>query len=115
MILIQIVLILGLVVILGRFLASPESYRTKAWTKILTILFTLIAAVAVMLPNSVNSVAHLLGVTRGADLIFYILTLAFIFYVLSRYIKDKREAQRFALIVRKVAILEAELRRDRAK
>ena len=51
--------------------------------------------------------AHALGIGRGADLLLYGLTVVVIFMLLNTYVKDKEEQRRFAILSRKVAILEA--------
>jgi hypothetical protein len=107
MILIQVILIVGFLVFLSRVLANPSSYQIKAWTKIFAILFVVAAIVTVVFPNSTNSLARLLGVSRGADLLLYLLTLAFIFSVLSGYMQEKRLQKRIVILARKIAIIEA--------
>lgn len=107
MIVIQILLILALVVIMTHFLASHNSSRTKAWKKVIFILFIATAVVMIVRPNAMNDLAHRLGVGRGADLLLYALVVAFIFMQLNGYIKTKEDQQRTATLVRKVAILEA--------
>lgn len=110
MIIIQIILIGSFVYLLLRLLTNSNSYQMNAWIKILGILFTVLAIVIVLSPNSLNAIAHLVGVTRGADLLLYLLTLAFILTVLNLYIKGKHEQKRLVQLARKVAILEAELK-----
>jgi len=114
-ILIQLFLILGFIAILLRFLRSHGTYQARAWKKILGILFTLGGILVVLFPESSNDVAHWVGVSRGADLLLYILTVVFIFVVLSLYVKDKQENQRIVQLARKVAILDAEMREKRFK
>jgi hypothetical protein len=112
---IQIVLIAGFLMFLFRFLANPSSYQHKAWTKILTIIFALAAIVVVLFPDSSNTVAHWVGVTRGADLLLYLLTLSFIFTVFNMYIKEKQDQKRLVTLARKVALLDAQLRQKPSK
>lgn len=112
MIVIQIILILAFVSFLFRLLANPNSYQIKAWTKIFGVLFVLGAIGVIAFPNSANTVAHWVGVTRGADLLLYILTLSFIFTILNLYIKEKQENRRLVSLARKVAIIEANLRQS---
>lgn len=113
MILIQILLIAAFIVLLIRFLANPTSYQIKAWKKIIGILFVVLAIIAVLLPESLNKVANFVGVGRGADLLLYILTLAFIFVVFNLYVSSKQEQRQFVKLARKLALLEAESRYSR--
>lgn len=107
MIAIQIVLIFAIVVVLMRFLSSRNSLQTQAWKKIILMLFALTAIVMVLSPELVNRVANLLGVGRGADLLLYALTVAFIFVQLNNYIKEKEDKKRLVILARKIAISEA--------
>jgi len=110
MIIIQLILILGFLALMRYFFKYQGSYQLSAWTKIFMLLFTVIAIFVIAFPNSSNKVAHFVGVSRGADLLLYMLTLSFVFVVLNLYITRKRENQRIVVLARKIAILEAELR-----
>lgn len=110
MILIQIVLILMFVIITVRFISDPSGTQIKAWKKILGILFFFGAIFAVLFPDILNKFANLFGVGRGADLLLYLLTLAFIFVVSNAYIHSKQDQKRLVILARKIALLDAELR-----
>jgi small membrane protein len=109
----QIILVAGIVFLLLRYLASPASIRTRAWKKILGVLLAVLAVIVVVFPDFSNDVAHSVGIGRGADLLLYLLTLAFGFGALSVYVKDKKEEQQIVLLARKVALLEATTRYHR--
>ena len=108
MIAIQIILVIGLIAFFLWFLSNPTSHEVTAWIKILTLFFTAVAIIAVILPDLSNKIANAVGVKTGANLLLYLLTLAFIFTLVSSYLKSKRDEKRLALIVRKIAILEAQ-------
>ena len=110
MILIQAVLILGFLAFLFRVLVNPASYQLRAWIKILVTLFVLLATVTVIFPDMTNTIAHWVGVSRGADLLLYLLTMAFIFSIFHSYLQEKRSQKRIVLLARKLAILEANQR-----
>lgn len=110
MIIIQALLIIGFVYFLYRLLANPNSYQVKAWAKIFGIIFTIVAIMLVLFPDSMNSLAKLVGVSRGADLLLYLVTLAFILLALNIYLKSKSDQRRMVTLARKVAIIEAELK-----
>ena len=109
----QIILVAGIVFLLLRYLASPASIRTRAWKKILGVGLAVLAVVVVVFPDFSNDVAHSVGIGRGADLLLYLLTLAFGFGAISVYVKDKKEEQQIVLLARKVALLEANTRYPR--
>jgi small membrane protein len=77
----------------------------------LVLLFLLIAAAIlfILLPGITNTIAHKLGVGRGADLVFYISIIIFWFVVLKLYARIRRLEQIITQIVRKDALDEAGL------
>jgi hypothetical protein len=107
MIAIQVLLIFAIVFIFLRFLASRDSSSTQAWKKILLLGFTFAAVAVVISPSLLNRLANLLGVGRGADLLLYALTVAFIFGQINTYLKEKEEERKIVLLARKIAISEA--------
>jgi hypothetical protein len=115
MILIQLVLIVGFMAFLIRVLMNPASHQVRAMTKILASLFVLIAILTVIFPNTTTTIAHWLGVNRGADLLLYILTLAFIFEMFNSYIREKRLQENVILLARRIAIIEANQRKPKAR
>ena len=115
MILLKTILIGGFVLLLIRFVLSPNSYQIRAWKKIIGALFVALAILAILLPNQLNRVAHFFGVGRGADLLLYLLSLAFIFALINQYLNEKQEQKRFVRLARKVALLEAEQHNKRHK
>jgi hypothetical protein len=66
--------------------------------------------IAVLIPNAINSLAHLVGIGRGADLLLYVLTLAFIAYALNNYLHQQSERDALYRLARKIALLEAKQR-----
>jgi len=104
---IQLILILGFLIFLFRVLANPGSHQLRAWTKIVVILFVLAAILAILFPDTTNTIANWMGVKRGADLLLYLLTLAFIFAIFYGYIQSKRLQKRIVSLARKIAIIEA--------
>jgi len=110
MILIQLILVICFLVLLVKFLANPNSYQIKAWKKIIGISFLIASIFAVLFPEVLNDFAHFLGVGRGADLLLYVVTLAFIFTTFNYYIASKQEQRRIIKLARKVAIIEANQR-----
>jgi hypothetical protein len=110
MIIFQIILIAGLALVFWWFLARSNTYHVRAWTKIFMMLFVLVAVIAIIFPDSSNRAAHWFGITRGADFLLYLLTLAFIFVVLNGYIKGKQDEKKLVVLARKIALLEAEIK-----
>src|SRR4051812_47488995 len=107
MIIIQLILIIAFLGLVVRFVGNPNSHQMKAWQKIFGLLFCLMAIYVVLLPEQSNRIAHLVGVGRGADLLLYLLTLAFVFVVFNACIRTRQEQRRMVMLARKLAIIEA--------
>lgn len=107
MIIAQIVLSIAVLAVCFKFLASPNSSQTRAWKKIVLMLMTIFAVVVIFSPNSTNKIAHFFGIGRGADLLLYVLTIAFLFEQLNQYMKQKEEQKKIVILARKIAIMEA--------
>lgn len=61
-------------------------------------------------PDLTNKAAHAMGVGRGADLLFYLLTLVFLTYATNEYLNKQEDRDRLFRLARKVALLEADAR-----
>lgn len=107
MIVIQILLIIAFLYVTYVLLSDRGTSRVNAWKKIILVFFVVLAITVVLHPELSNRIANLVGVGRGADLLLYILTVAFIFQGLSNYVKSKDEQKQFVKLARKVAIIEA--------
>lgn len=104
---IKILLIVGILALLLVGLSSRNSYFGHAWKKILFTGLSLLVIASVIFPDSLTVFANFLGVGRGADLILYSLTLAFMFYVLNDYLYKQDQKVKIYKIARKLAIQEA--------
>ena len=68
------------------------------------------AALSVLFPDSLTSIANVVGVGRGTDLLLYVLVVAFMLVVVILFRRTSELEQRYTELVRKIAIDEA--RRD---
>src|SRR4051812_12156532 len=78
---------------------------------LLRCLAWIAAAVAIANPGLLQTLASLLGIGRGADVVLYAFALAFLgssFYFYSRYVRLQRELTQ---VVRHLAIYEAQKER----
>ncbi|HJQ09261.1 MAG TPA: DUF2304 domain-containing protein [Candidatus Saccharimonadales bacterium] len=94
------------------FMSATNRTKTQAWKKILFTLFVLFMVVAIVLPDTTTRAANWVGVGRGADLLLYILSLAFVFFAITTYSKFQQERNRTFALARKLAIYEARLRQQ---
>lgn len=109
MMILQAVLTLVFIAMGVNFIRSRHSSRIKAYKKLILLLSIPLAVLFVLFPELTNSIARSVGIGRGADLLLYGLTVVVLFQLFNTYIKDRESERRFVKLVRKTAILEAEL------
>ena len=110
MITIQIILIscfLGMIGLIARY---PDDSQIKAWKRIIIIGLFLSAIFAILFPNIVDSIAHRVGIGRGADLLLYMLTLTFFLFAINLYLQIKRLEVRLNKLASRLAISETKLK-----
>lgn len=107
MILIQVIVIVVALAVIFFALSGKQTHAARAWKKIAFCLLAVAMVVAVLFPGLTNTLSHAVGVGRGADLLLYLLTLAFITYVVNSYLHNQTEKDRLFRLARKVALIEA--------
>jgi hypothetical protein len=108
-VLIQFVLVLAVLTILYVFVRSSHIVYVQASKRIALVLFAVANVYAVMRPDDLTAIAHLLGVGRGTDLVLYALVVAFMAGMFSMYQRFRVVDRRYTELARTVAIREAEL------
>ncbi|MCW2740973.1 MAG: hypothetical protein JWR45_1395 [Blastococcus sp.] len=108
---IQIVLIPALIAAVLLSLRSRASLRGQARRKLLALLTAVLGVIAVLVPDSLQWLADLVGVTRGTDLLLYGLALVIIYLVGSTSARFREQEARLVLLARQLAISEAAMRR----
>lgn len=91
-------------------LRSRASLRGQARRKILAALTVVVGVLAVIFPNATQWAADLVGVTRGTDLLLYVLALVLIYLVGSTSVRFREQEARLVRLARQVALAEAEAR-----
>ena len=105
---IQALLIVAVLALLVYLLRSRTSARSKAWVKVGYVLFVMPAIYAILRPDDTTVVANWLGVDRGADLMEYVLIIAFaVHHAVSTYMRFKDVELRYARLARAVALQNA--------
>ena len=85
----------------------------RAYSPFVGACTPLIAAAGIYLvwrPEDASHVANMLGVGRGADLVFYVWTLLSLFMLLGVYLKIQRYHEQLTGLARAIALHEAEKR-----
>jgi hypothetical protein len=108
--LIQVALILLGLVLVYLILASRGSHGAKASMKVGLILLVIAMIVTVLNPDLTTRLAKFVGVGRGTDLLLYVVTGAFLFYVLTQYLKSQSQRDVTVRLARRIALLEADQR-----
>lgn len=103
---IKAILISLIALIFFYFLANMNKVMIKAWKRIALIGLLLFGVVAVIFPDIVDRVAKYIGIGRGADLLLYTTSLAFVFVTLNIYVKFRETELKQGKAISKLAILE---------
>jgi small membrane protein len=106
---IKVLLILAVLGVLAYSVRGRGGVRMQAGKRLGLLLFAGVNVVAVLRPEEVSAVAQQLGVGRGTDLVLYLLVIAFLFGMLSYYLRFKVVDRRFTELARLLAIREAEI------
>ncbi|RNM14112.1 DUF2304 domain-containing protein [Nocardioides pocheonensis] len=105
---IKILLILGAlgfgVLILRDSMPSHHQLLRRA----IGLVVVFLGILAVLFPDSTNTVAHAVGVSRGADLLFYTSVMVFLYNAVSASQRMHRLEQQIAVLTRELAITRAE-------
>ncbi|HVU85230.1 MAG TPA: DUF2304 domain-containing protein [Puia sp.] len=97
----QVILILAMISMLASYL---RRFRRAAFDKILISLILVTGIVFVVNPDLTNRLAHVFGIGRGADLIFYLAMMGFGYLVIILYSKVKKLENQLTALARKQAL-----------
>lgn len=107
-VLIQTVLIVAVLVFASRMLALRNTHKGGAWKKLGLILLAVATITSIVNPELTTLLANMVGIGRGADLLLYTLFMAFLLYVVTRYVSDQDKRDELFRLARRVAVIEAE-------
>lgn len=91
-------------------LRARSSLRGQARRKILAVLTVVAGVFAVIFPDTLQVMAEWVGVTRGTDLLLYVLALVIIYLVGSTSVRFREQEARLVLLARELALSEADVR-----
>lgn len=101
---IQILLITGVFII---FIYYIFRLRSALFDLIVLFVFSGLAIYFILFPNYASLIAHKLGVGRGADLLFYICILFFLFVIMKLFSRISRLEEQLTQLTRQNAIANA--------
>ena|SRR5688572_6798360 len=84
---IQVLLITGVIIL---FLYYIFRLRSAFFDLVILALFSGLAIFFILFPERTNDIAKFMGVGRGADLLFYICILLFLFIILKLFARIRR-------------------------
>ncbi|MGY2084938.1 DUF2304 family protein [Blastococcus sp. SYSU DS0539] len=91
-------------------LRSRASLRGQARRKLLAGATIVVGVLAVIFPGATQWAADVVGVTRGTDLLLYVLALVVIYLVGSTSVRFREQEARLMRLSRQVALAETEAR-----
>ena len=103
---IQVLLITGVLIVSFYYALR---LRSALFDLLLLSAFSGLAIYFILFPSQTNTIAHKLGVGRGADLLFYTCILLFLFIILKLFARIKRLENTLTELVRQQAKEEAVL------
>lgn len=106
---VQILLIVGVIII---FLFYILRLRSAIFDLLIFAAFTGLAIFFILFPDYTNAIAKKMGVGRGADLLFYICILFFLFIIMKLFARIRRLEKTLTDLVRQQAIKEAHIFED---
>lgn len=110
---IQIILISVALSLFAFFVRSSHSVRTQAFKRIAFVVFLILNLDAVLRPNDTTWLAHKVGVGRGADLLLYLLVVAFAFFSMNTFLRFRNLERRFTDLARSIALSSAQSPQER--
>jgi hypothetical protein len=102
---IQAVLVI-LCVVAGIF--ASLIFKSRLGYRLLILFFFLSATAFVLFPETTNVIAHHLGVTRGADLLLYLMVFAVLHGFLLLYLRTRKLERKITEVIRAQALRDAE-------
>lgn len=104
----QVVLLLVIAGILLYFVRRRHGVRIQAGKRLAFFAFIGLNVYAVLRPEDITWVANQLGIGRGADLLLYLLVLAFVFGMMNTYLRFGELNHQITELARALALREAE-------
>ena len=109
--LIQVALILVVVLVVARLFRSRGA-RAQAIRRIGLLVFAAFAAVSILFPDVWSSIARVVGVGRGTDLVLYALVVAFLSFTVTTYLRFRDLETNYTRLARRIALEEVRHRAD---
>lgn len=103
----QILALAVLALLVAFFIINRGTARSSAGVKLLFLAFIVFGVYAMLRQGDVTWVANKLGITRGLDLVLFVLVFAFAFTTISTYLRFRDLEIRYARLARAIALRDA--------
>lgn len=107
-IIVQIVLLLAVVLVSLALMRGGSNARHLAIRRIMLVLFAGVATFSVFFPGFLTTVANMLGIGRGTDLVLYALIVTFLVFMATTYQRFRELEKTLTLMSRRIALDESE-------
>lgn len=104
---IKVPLVVAAVVILVMVFRHRKRVELRAGSRVLVLVLAAVAVTSIIDPDIPQSMANLLGVARGTDLLLYVLIVVFVLTTLGLYFRLRDTDQQLRRLVRSLAIEKA--------
>ena len=84
-----------------------SSTEARAFRRVAFLGLTLLTVLAILFPYVVTDIANTFGIGRGVDFVIYLVSIGFLFFSLSVYLKFGDMDRRITLLSRHIALLES--------
>lgn len=98
------VLLISVVVVVAFRLFRLRGARAQALRRLGLLVFAAFAVVSILIPNVWNSIARLVGVGRGTDMVLYGLVVAFLSYMVTVYSRFRAVEASMTQLARHIAL-----------
>ncbi|QKE00958.1 DUF2304 domain-containing protein [Nocardioides marmotae] len=103
------VFLIGSVALAAAWLFRSSGGRQLAATRLTSLAFVFTWVTAVLAPDLVSSVANVMGVGRGTDLVLYVLVVAFLFSSIAQRRRLANLEEQLATVARSHALLQIDV------
>jgi hypothetical protein len=107
--LIKVLLILSFIGLFVWAFRNRARVGLRAGARVFAVGLTAVAVISILLPGLLQRLADLVGVTRGTDLLLYVLVVVFVSTTVGSYFRFRELERRMAEVVRADAIRDATL------
>lgn len=104
---IKVPLVIAAVVILVMVFRHRKRVELRAGSRVLVLILVAVAVASIIDPDIPQGMANVLGVTRGTDLLLYVLIVVFVLTTLGLYFRLRDTDQQLRRLVRSLAIEKA--------